>query len=303
MWLAQGSEASLPGGIWAPTPARDITLAIGLPAKDCCVVVADSLAILDDATSRDGESKIRQIGGNCVVGLSGHASMALGILAATGCYDRRGMMDVAVEAERVACAFRLYRVGNTTEASWREKERSRDVVLQSVACRKPPFIGGLPAGFTGRDLATPAVYSIKRDEALSTFMPEHPVAMGGSRFSVPILNEHYTRPIGTHQGIACAPWGSLHPGSGHLGPYGELEHQGCIRLSRCRTAHPRQRPCRVRKTHAEAHLTMVSLYPCRNGVRQLARTGLTIASRLLRCDPRNANSSRYSCRRLADTRW
>lgn len=158
-------------------------------------MVADSLAILDDATSRDGESKIRQIGGNCVVGLSGDASVALGILAATGWYDRRGIMDVAVEAERVACALRLYRVGDTTEASWWEKKCPRDVVLQGVACHKPPFIGGLLAGFTGRDLATPAVYSIKQDEAFSTFSHGGPVAIGDYRFSTPILNDHYQRAL------------------------------------------------------------------------------------------------------------
>ena len=180
----------LPESVGIPTVVPGMTLVTGLPGKDCCVVVADSRALLSDHTKRDREKKILQIGGNCVVGLSDEADVSLRILKETGWLQRRDLVDAFSEAENIARALRLYRLGNTSISGWWNQPCSQEEALRK-SWNKPPYLGGMIVGFSGLQLQNPTVVSISQMAAYACHSSDHPRSIGITYWANAILNEHF----------------------------------------------------------------------------------------------------------------
>jgi hypothetical protein len=182
-------EIELPPGACIPTLIPGMTLVIGLPGKDCCVVVADTQALISDRTTRDGEEKIRQIGGNCVVGLSDDADVSLRILKQTGWFQRQEQVDALIEAESLARAFRLHRLGDTTIPSWWMQPCPQESAL-GKHWGESPCLGAMVVGFSGK---RPVVVSIDQKAAHACHVPDYPVPIGITYWAHAILNDHFPR--------------------------------------------------------------------------------------------------------------
>lgn len=185
-WLSE----ALPEPVGIPTVVPNMTLITGLPGKDCCVVVADSRALLSDHTKREGEEKILQIGRNCVVGLSNSADVALRVLKETGWLERKNPVDAFNEAENIARAFRLYRLGNASTQGWWNQPCPQEDAL-GKSWNKPPHLGAMVAGFSGLQSRDPTVVSIDQMGAHACNASDHPRSIGITYWANAILNEHF----------------------------------------------------------------------------------------------------------------
>lgn len=177
-----------------PTLVLGMTLITGLPGKDCCVVVADSRALLSDRTKRDREEKILQIGRNCVVGLSDEADVSLRILKETGWMERQNLVDAFNEAENLARAFRLYRLGDaSTQGWWNQPCPQKDALGKNWI--ESPHLGAMVVGFSGPQFQNPTVVSISQKAAHACNASNHPKSIGITYWANAILNEHFPRKL------------------------------------------------------------------------------------------------------------
>lgn len=191
-----------------PSLAPNMTVIIGLAAKDGCVLIGDRLAIdWANTTQQENVQKLFPIGKNVAIGLANEGEKTRHFLDSCHYINAPECFEPRHRANQVANVLRKAFLGKTLSPGWWEEEEDRIQHL-GKQWNKSPRMGAIVAGF---DKNGPALMSMDQNAAFVAQNALPAFSIGVTYWSMPLLQHFYPGQAQDHDieeairiGIFCA---------------------------------------------------------------------------------------------------